>query len=88
MKIISTPQYDFKDVLIRPKRSTISSRSQVELTRQFKFLYSTQTWEGVPIIAANMDTTGTFEVYDILSKHKVITCLNKFYNLNDFKERF
>jgi len=88
MKIITTPQLDFQSVLIRPKRTTISSRSQVDLLRKISFPHSTLSWEGVPIIAANMDTTGTFEVYDELVKHKMITCFNKFYNLNDYKNRF
>jgi len=87
MKIIHTPQYDFHNVLIRPKRTTISSRSQVDIERDFSFKYSTQKWKGVPIISANMDTTGTFGVYDVLCKHKMITCLNKFYNLKDFQKR-
>ena len=87
MKIITTPQYDFHNVLIRPKRTTISSRSQVDLSREMTFKYSKETWKGIPVIAANMDTTGTFEVYDVLSKHKMITCLNKFYGVNDFKKR-
>ena len=87
MKIETTPQLDFHNVLIRPKRTTISSRSQVDLEREFSFPHSTLKWTGVPIIAANMDTTGTFEIYDILSKHKMITCLNKFYNITDFSKR-
>ena len=88
MKIDNTPQLDFKDVLIRPKRTTLSSRSQVDLNRTLKFPHSKQTWTGVPIIAANMDTTGTFGVYDVLSKYKMITCLHKFHNLKDFKKRW
>ena len=87
MKIITTPQLDFHNVLIRPKRTTISSRSQVDLEREITFPHSTMTWKGTPIIAANMDTTGTFEVYDVLSKHKMITCFNKFYNLKNFENR-
>jgi len=87
MKIETTPQLDFHNVLIRPKRTTISSRSQVDLEREFSFPHSTMKWTGVPIIAANMDTTGTFEIYDILSEHKMITCLNKFYNIADFSKR-
>ena len=79
MKIETTPQLDFHNVLIRPKRTTITSRSEVDLEREFTFPHSTMKWKGVPIIAANMDTTGTFEVYDELSKHKMITCFNKFY---------
>jgi GMP reductase len=87
MKIETTPQLDFHNVLIRPKRTTISSRSEVDLEREFTFVHSTMKWKGVPIIAANMDTTGTFEIYDVLSKHKMITCLNKFYTVKDFSQR-
>ena len=83
MKIETTPQLDFHNVLIRPKRTTICSRSEVDLEREFTFAHSTLKWKGVPIIAANMDTTGTFEVYNVLSKHKMITCFKanaKFIN--------
>ena len=68
MKIDYTPQLDFKDVLIRPKRTTITSRADVSLEREFTFPNTTTKWKGLPIIASNMDTTGTFEVYDVLSK--------------------
>ena len=87
MKIETTPQLDFHNVLIRPKRTTISSRSQVNLEREITFPHSTLKWKGVPIIAANMDTTGTFEVYDELVKHKMITCFNKFYNLQNYQDK-
>ena len=87
MKIETTPQLDFHNVLIRPKRTTISSRSQVDLEREILFPNSTLKWKGVPIIAANMDTTGTFEVYDELVKHKMITCFNKFYNLQNYQDK-
>ena len=76
---------DFSNVLIRPKRSTINSRSQVNLEREFKFKYSPLTWNGIPIIAANMDTTGTFEIYHTLKKYKIITATHKFYTLNDYR---
>jgi GMP reductase len=88
MKIDYTPQLDFKDVLIRPKRTTLTSRSQVNLERTLKFPHSSQIWSGVPIIAANMDTTGTIEVYDVLSKYKMITCLHKYHNLKDFQNKW
>ena len=64
-KIIYTPQLDYNNVLIRPKRSTLSSRFQVDLERMIKFK-SQQTWKGIPIISANMDTTGTFQMYHTL----------------------
>ena len=95
MKIETDTKFDFNNVLIRPKRSTINSRSEVDLERGFKFPNMTSSedngtvqkhWTGVPIISANMDTTGTFEVYDVLSKHKMVTALNKFYTLNDYRE--
>ena len=87
MKIDYTPQLDFNNVLIRPKRTVLNSRSNVNMEREFKFPHSKQVWQGVPIIAANMDTTGTFGVYDVLSKHKMITCLHKFYGEKDFKNK-
>jgi GMP reductase len=59
---------DFKDVLIRPKRSTLKSRADVDLTRQFTFRNSKKVYDGIPIIASNMDTVGTFEMAIQLSK--------------------
>ena len=76
---------DFSNVLIRPKRSTINSRSQVNLEREFKFKYSSLTWKGIPIISANMDTTGTFQIYHTLKKYKIITATHKFYTLDDYR---
>jgi len=87
MKIDYTPQLDFNNVLIRPKRTVLNSRSNVDMEREFRFPHSKQVWKGVPIIAANMDTTGTFGVYDVLSKHKMITSLHKFYGIDDFKSK-
>lgn len=85
-KIEEGLKIDFHNVLIRPKRSTIDSRSNVNLTRTIKFknCKSLKPWEGIPIIASNMDTVGTFDVYNILSKFKIITALHKFYNVSDF----
>ena len=84
-KIESGEKLDFNNVLIRPKRSTLNSRSEVDLERKFKFKYSTTEWNSVPIISANMDTTGTFEVYNCLKKHKIVTAFHKFYKLEDFQ---
>ena len=85
-KIISGTHLDFNNVLIRPKRSTLTSRSQVNLEREFKFKHSSIKWKGIPVMSANMDTTGTFEVYNVLSKHKILTILHKFYGLDDYSE--
>jgi GMP reductase len=86
MKLDSTPYLDFNSVLIRPQRTTISSRSEVSLERKFLFKNSKATWDGIPIIASNMDTTGTFNVANVLNKHNMLTCLNKFYNLFDYHD--
>jgi GMP reductase len=86
MPIVETEvKLDFKDVLIRPKRSAISSRSQVSLERTFTFTNSKQTWTGVPLIAANMDTVGTFEVAEVLAKRKCLTAVHKHYTVEDWK---
>tara|TARA_B100000575_G_scaffold294592_2_gene311879 strand:+ start:925 stop:1998 length:1074 start_codon:yes stop_codon:yes gene_type:complete len=85
MKIETDLKLDFSDVLIRPKRTTLSSRSQVTLEREFKFPHTTAKWKGIPIIAANMDTTGTFNIHSTLASHKLLTCLTKFYTLEDYK---
>jgi GMP reductase len=76
----------FDDVLIRPKRSTLVSRSEVDLTRDFKFKYTSKTWSGVPIISANMDTTGTFETAKSLEKYGILTAIHKFYSLKDWED--
>jgi GMP reductase len=83
MKIIEDIKLDFDDVLIRPKRSSLSSRSEVSLIRKFIFPNSSQTLECVPIIAANMDTTGTFSMAKQLSKYRCLTALHKHYQPQD-----
>ena len=74
---------DFKDVLIRPKRSTLSSRKEVELARTYKFRHSGQEWIGVPVMASNMDGVGTIEMAKALSGHSMFTCLVKSYDEED-----
>lgn len=78
---------DFGQVLITPKRSNLNSRSEVNLERTFVFKNG-QTWHGVPVICANMSTTGTFGVYDVLSKYKMLTAFHKFYEYSDYAEHF
>ena len=85
MRIEDEIKLTFDDVLIRPKRSTLVSRSEVDLTRDFKFKNTSKTWSGVPIISANMDTTGTFETAKSLEKHGILTAIHKFYSLNDWE---
>eukprot|EP00053_Salpingoeca_punica_P009274 m.82986 g.82986 ORF g.82986 m.82986 type:complete len:381 (+) comp14948_c0_seq1:93-1235(+) len=84
MRIENEVKLDFKDVLIRPKRSTLRSRADVEITRTFVFRNSKREWTGVPIIAANMDTTGNFEVAAVLSRNKMMTAASKHFGPEDF----
>jgi GMP reductase len=83
MKIENEIKLTFDDVMIKPKRSTLKSRNDVSLSRKFKFRHSRMNWEGVPIIAANMDTVGTLEMANKLSQHKMLTALHKFYTPED-----
>jgi GMP reductase len=87
MPVVETEiKLDFKDVLIRPKRSALASRSQVTLERTFTFPNSKRTWTGVPIVAANMDTVGTFEVAEVLADRKCLTAIHKHYSIDQWKE--
>lgn len=86
MRIETDLKLGFKDVMIRPKRSTLSSRSQVTLDRDFTFLHSNYKWNGVPIMAANMDTVGTFEMAKTLANHKLFTAIHKHYSLKEWDE--
>lgn len=84
MRIEEDIKLDFKDVLIRPKRSTLSSRKEVNLNRTYKFKHSGYEWTGIPVMAANMDGVGTFQMAATLYEHGMFTCLVKSYNLEDF----
>lgn len=84
MRIETDLKLGFKDVMIRPKRSTLKSRAEVSLDREFKFLHSTANWNGIPIMAANMDTVGTFEMAKELAKHKLFTAIHKHYSVAEW----
>lgn len=92
MRIDPEIKLDFKDVLIRPKRSTLSSREEVDLNRTFTMPNAVDTegnpltWTGVPIFAANMDTTGTFEMATQLSQYNIITAIHKHYSLKKWEK--
>ena len=83
-KIINEIKLDFDDVLIRPKRSTLNSRSEVCIQREFKFKYSPRKLLAVPIMVANMDTVGTFKMAESLTKNQTIVCLHKHYKINEY----
>ena len=83
MKFENDIKLDFNDVLFRPKRSTLSSRSEVQVEREFKFKHSGRSWTGVPIISSNMDTISSVEMFKKLSKKKFLTCFHKYIDTQD-----
>ena len=86
MRIESDLKLDFSDVLIRPKRSTLASRSEVSLEREFTFRNSKETYKGIPVMAANMDGVGTFTIAEVLAQYGMFTCLVKHYSVEDLQE--
>jgi GMP reductase len=102
MRIEADIKLDFKDVLIRPKRSTLRSRAEVDLTRTFSFRKkhsigllcvsqpagnAKKEWTGIPIIASNMDTIGTFEMAGVLSRYNMLTAAAKHYSEEDWAKQ-
>jgi GMP reductase len=84
MHIEHEVKLDYKDVLIRPKRSTLTSRSEVDITREFEFRHAKEPYRGIPIIAANMDTIGTFEMARALDPFGLSTSLHKHYGIDEY----
>ena len=94
MRIEDEVKLDYSDVLIRPKRSTLGSRKEVRMERKFEFVnYANEEnaeyhYEGIPIMASNMDGVGTFEMADRLAEFNVFTCLVKTYSVNELVDYF
>ena len=86
MRIEEEIKLDYSDVLFRPKRSTLKSRSEVDLKRKYKFKHSKLSWEGVPIIASNMDGVGEVDIAKKLSSFKMMTALTKQHGDKDIKD--
>lgn len=82
MKISNDIKLDFDDVLLVPQRTKAASRKNINLLRNFSFYHSDSRWTGIPIFAANMDTTGTFAMSNILTDFQMPTCLHKHYGMN------
>lgn len=80
MRIETEIKLDFKDVLIRPKRSTLSSRAEVDISREFSFRHADRKYRGIPIIAANMDATGTMAMARAFAPHGLSVALHKHYD--------
>jgi GMP reductase len=92
MNIENDLKLDYSGVLLRPKRSTLSSRKEVTLSRKHKFRNYTPDfpdniedyhYNGIPIMAANMDGVGTFEMANTLSELDLFTCLVKTYSVEE-----
>ncbi|MDF3024195.1 MAG: Gmpr [Alphaproteobacteria bacterium] len=86
MRIETERKLDFNDVLIRPKRSRLKSRGDVEVKRTFKLPHAKVEISGVPIIAANMDTVGTIKMAAALAEHSIFTSLHKHYSLDELQK--
>lgn len=86
-QIKDTTELDFCDVLFKPKRTTLNSRSEANVIREYKFKYYPHTINSCGIMAANMATTGTFAINDVLQKFQAITCLHKHYDFSNPQNR-
>jgi len=86
VKVESDVKLDFKDVLLRPRRSTIKSRAEIDLSRSFTFRNSGRSFTGIPIMAANMDTTGTFEMAIAFAEHEAFVAVHKYYPVEAWEE--
>lgn len=87
MKIIDEIKLDFDDVLILPQRSTLTSRSEIELERTFYFYHSPRIWSGVPVICANMSFC-SLDMAKALANHRMIACLHKYHTVEQLAKYF
>ena len=86
MRIEEDIKLDYSDVLLRPKRSTLQSRKDVNLKRTYRFKYSKNEWSGIPIMAANMDGVGELEIAENLAEFEMVTCLTKQHEVKKMKK--
>lgn len=86
MRIETERKLDFDDVLIRPKRSRLKSRGDVDIRRTFKMPHAKVEVTGVPIVAANMDTVGTLRMAKALAEHDIFTALHKHYPIEELQD--
>ena len=86
MRLDNEIKLDYKDVLLKPKRSTLSSRRDVEMTRSFTFRNSGETYECCPIVASNMDGVGTFSMAKFIQDYKMMTTITKTTTIDQWKK--
>lgn len=77
MRFESDTKLDFQDVLLKPKRSEIKSRGDIDLTRWFKFKHTTIPWIGVPIVSSNMSSVTNRSVACVMEKYNMLACAPK-----------
>lgn len=77
---------DFDDVLLVPQRTTLESRSEVVLERNFSFYHSPRTWSGIPIVCSNMVPLTSKRMAVVLAGHKMVTALHKYYGAKELAE--
>ena len=85
MRINYDAKLNFEDVLLQPKRSTLSSRKDVDMTRNFTFRNSGKQMNFLPIFASNMDGVGTFSMAKALQDHKMMTVITKTTTIDQWR---
>ena len=85
MRINYDAKLNFEDVLLQPKRSTLSSRKDVDMTRNFTFRNSRKQMNFLPIFASNMDGVGTFSMAKVLQEYKMMTVITKTTNIDQWR---
>jgi GMP reductase len=86
MRIKEDIKLNFDDVLMEPKRSTLSSRRDVDMTRKFTFINSGKVMNFTPIFASNMDGVGTFSMAKVLQEHKMMTVITKSTTVDQWRQ--
>lgn len=84
--IIEEVQLDYCDVMIKPKRSTLNSRSEPDIYRTYKMKHTNRSLYGNGLMIANMATTGTFAMAEVMAKNLMFTCLHKHYSFEEIEE--
>ena len=84
--IIEEVQLDYCDVMIKPKRSTLNSRSEPDVYRTYKMKHTDRALYGNGLMVANMATTATFAMAEVMAKNLMFTCLHKHYTYDELKE--
>ena len=85
MQIINDIQLDYSDVMIKPKRSTLNSRSEPDIYRTYKMKHTNRSLYGNGLMVANMATTGTFAMAEVFAKNLMFTCLHKHYSFEEIE---